>query len=40
MKSNRFSYFDKIKKHYEADNIESVENLYSIEVGERKRTIN
>ena len=35
-----FSTFDKIKKYYEADNMESAENPYSIEVGEKKRAIN
>lgn len=34
------STFDKIKKYNEADNVESTEKSYSIEVGEIKRTIN
>ena len=35
-----FSTFDRVKKYNEADNAESVEKPYSIEVGKTKRTIN
>lgn len=35
-----FSTFDKVKKYEEADNAESAEKPYSIEVGRTKRTIN
>lgn len=35
-----FSTFDKVKKYDEADNAESAEKPYSIEVGKTKRTIN
>lgn len=37
---NSFSIFDKIKKYYEVDNVKKAKNSYSIEVGERKQTIN
>lgn len=39
-KIHSFSTFDKIKKYDEADTSKSAEKPYSIEVGERKRTIN
>ena len=35
-----FSTFDRVKKYNEADNAESVEKPYSIEVVKTKRTIN
>lgn len=35
-----FSTFDRIKKYDEADNAESAEKSYSIDVGKTKRTIN
>lgn len=35
-----FSTFDRVKKYDEADNAESAEKSYSIEVGKTKRTIN
>lgn len=35
-----FSTFDKVKKYDEADNTESSEKPYFIEVGKIKRTIN
>lgn len=39
-KVHSFSAFDKVKKYDEADNAESAEKSYSIEVGRTKRTIN
>ncbi len=39
-KVHSLSTFDKIKKYDEADNAESAEKPYSIEVSRAKRTIN
>lgn len=39
-KVHSFSTFDKIKKYDETESPQSAEKPYSIEVGERKRTIN